>query len=53
MLDWSANSNLPLRLAMAPVKEPLVCPKSSLSKRSAGMAPQLTETSGPAKRGDN
>jgi hypothetical protein len=33
---------------MAPVKAPLSCPKSSLSRRVSGMAPQWTATKGPA-----
>ena len=34
-----------------PVKLPFLCPKNSLSKRSCGMAPQLTGTNGWPDRG--
>ena len=37
--------------ATAPVKLPFLCPKNSLSKRSCGMAPQLTDTNGWPARG--
>jgi hypothetical protein len=37
-------------LLEAPVNEPFSWPKSSLSTRSAGMAPQLTTTKGPELR---
>jgi hypothetical protein len=46
----SASSNLPLRAARAPVKAPLVCPNSSLSISSSGIAAQLTSTKGAAAR---
>ena len=45
-----ASRNAPARSAVAPVKEPLMCPKSSLSSKSAGIAAQLTATKGFALR---
>ncbi|MCK7510664.1 MAG: hypothetical protein MZV70_45790 [Desulfobacterales bacterium] len=36
----------PLALAVAPVKAPFSCPKSSLSMSSSGMAAQFTSTKG-------
>jgi len=36
-----------MRSRTAPVKEPRTCPNISLSRRSAGSAPQLTATNGP------
>ena len=47
----SAISKRPLRVVMAPVKEPFSWPNSSLSSSSAGMAPQLTATNGRWRRG--
>ncbi len=41
----------PMRVAIAPVNAPLAWPKSSLSSRFSGMAPQLTATKGPFLRG--
>ena len=41
----------PGRSASAPVKLPFLCPKSSLSIRSSGIAPQFTGTKGPSARG--
>ncbi len=46
----SADWNLPGRLAMAEVKAPFTWPKSSLSIKFSGMAPQLTATKGPEAR---
>ncbi len=37
--------------ATAPVKLPFLCPKNSLSISSVGIAPQLTGTNGPSRRG--
>ncbi len=37
-----ASSNRPSLVRIAPVKAPFSCPKSSLSRRSSGMAPQFT-----------
>ena len=37
--------------ACAPVNEPFLWPKNSLSINSEGIAPQLTGTNGPAARG--
>ena len=51
MVPPSANSKRPIRLASAPVKEPFSWPNNSLSTRLAGIAPQLTRTSGLALRG--
>jgi hypothetical protein len=45
-----AASNAPARVATAPVNAPFSCPNSSLSSRSAGIAPQSTTTNGPAAR---
>ena len=42
----SADSNLPLWRARAPVKAPASWPKSSLSRMPSGRAPQLTTTIG-------
>ena len=42
---WAA-SKYPLRVSSAPVKDPFLWPNSSLSIIPAGMAPQLTVTSG-------
>src|ERR1051326_4323159 len=47
----SAARNLPTRSAWAPVKAPRTWPKSSLSRRSAGMAVQLSGTNSLADRG--
>ena len=46
----SATSNRPARCSSAPVNAPLRWPKSSLSTRCSGRAPQLTATSGPSAR---
>ena len=46
----SAASNLPIRVAFAPVNAPASCPKNSLSRRLGGIAPQLTTTKGPFRR---
>ncbi len=48
-----ASSKRPRRAAMAPVKAPFSWPNSSLSSSSAGMAPQLMGTKGPALRVDS
>jgi hypothetical protein len=37
----SASSNLPFFASVAPVKDPFVCPKSSLSISSSGIAAQV------------
>jgi len=47
----SASSNRPFRSAVAPVKAPRSCPKSSLSSRVSASAPQCTPTKGPSRRG--
>ncbi len=47
----SASSKRPLRVATAPVKAPFSWPNSSLSSRSAGMAPQFTAMNGRLRRG--
>ena len=47
----SAIWNLPARLITAPVKAPFTWPKSSLSIRFSGIAPQLIVTNGPSARG--
>ena len=47
----SATSNSPARCSSAPVKAPLRWPKSSLSTRCSGNAPQFTATRGPPARG--
>ena len=39
------------RSAKAPVNDPFMCPKSSLSISSLGMAAQLTSMNGPCRRG--
>jgi hypothetical protein len=46
----SASSNLPLRSLMALVKLPFMCPNSSLSISSPGMAAQFTSMKGPWAR---
>ena len=48
----SASSNFPGLVVVAPVKAPFTCPKSSLSKRFSGMAPQLIDMNGFARRRD-
>ena len=48
----SACSNLPARSAKAPVNEPFMCPNSSLSISSDGIAAQLTSTNAWSRRGD-
>ena len=45
-----AISKSPFLLAMAPVKAPLMWPKRLLSRRSAGIDPELTVTKGPEAR---
>ena len=47
----SAASNRPRRLATAPVKAPLTCPKRVDSSSSDGMALVCTGTKGPSARG--
>ena len=46
----SASSNFPFLAVRAPVKAPRVCPNSSLSISSSGMAAQFTSTKGPEAR---
>ncbi len=46
----SAASNLPGLSRTAPVNAPRAWPKSSLSSRLSGSAPQLTSTNGPVRR---
>ena len=46
----SARSKRPLLSERAPVKSPFSCPKSSLSIRDSGTAPQLTVMRGPPLR---
>jgi hypothetical protein len=43
----AAATKRPCLSRTAPVKEPLMCPKSSDSRRFSGSAPQLMETNGP------
>ena len=50
MPPW-ASSKYPRRERVAPVKAPSSWPKSSLSIRLSGSAPQLTGTKGPDDRG--
>jgi hypothetical protein len=45
--DWMS----PFLSLTAPVKLPRLCPKSSLSMSSVGIAPQFTGTKGPSRRG--
>ena len=47
-----ANSKRPIRSATAPVKEPFLWPKSSLSSKSFGMAAQLIGTKFAPQRSD-
>jgi hypothetical protein len=49
----SANSKRPIRVDSAPVKAPFSWPNSSLSRRSAGIAPQFTGTNGCPARLDS
>ena len=49
----SAAWNLPTRSACAPLKAPRTCPKSSLSRRSAGIAVQLSGTNSFSFRGES
>ena len=49
MVPPSASSNLPRRMAAAPVNAPFSWPNSSLSMSSVGMAAQLTFTNGPGR----
>jgi hypothetical protein len=49
----SASSKRPLRALIAPVKAPFSWPNSSLSSRSAGIAPQLIGMNGPSRRGED
>ncbi len=46
-----AVSKRPARRSVAPVKAPRSWPKSSLSRRSRGIAEQLSATNGPLQRG--
>ena len=46
----SASSNRPTRAFMAPVNAPFSWPKSSLSSKSGGIAPQFIGTNGPRAR---
>ena len=46
----SAAENLPGLSFTAPVKAPLIWPKSSLSSNVSGIAPQLTSTKGSFRR---
>ncbi len=48
----SASSKSPRLSELASVKAPFLCPKSSLSMRFSGMAPQLMATKGRAARGE-
>jgi hypothetical protein len=47
-----AVSKRPTRRSLAPVKAPRSWPKSSLSRRSRGIAEQLSATNGPLQRGE-
>ena len=51
MVPASAWAKRPMRLAEAPVNEPLAWPNSSDSTRVSGMAAQLTATNGRRARG--
>ena len=51
MVPLSAPSKRPLRMVMAPVKEPFSWPKSSVSRSVSGSAAQLTLISGWGLRG--
>ncbi len=46
----SAVWKSPALFAIAPVNEPFLCPKSSLSMRFSGIAPQFTVTNGFPRR---
>ena len=50
MPRW-ASSNLPILRLTAPVKAPFSWPKSSLSRMSLGMAPQLIARKRSSRRG--
>ena len=50
MVPPSASSKRPLRAVAAPVKAPRAWPKSSLSTRSGGSAPQFTATKRRSRR---
>ena len=47
-----ASSNLPIRLALAPVNAPFSWPNNSDSRRFSGIAAQLTAINGPSLRFD-
>jgi hypothetical protein len=47
----SAVSKSPTLSDRASVKAPRLWPKSSLSRRASGIAPQFTATKGPSRRG--
>ncbi|MNE12339.1 hypothetical protein D3C80_1051330 [compost metagenome] len=47
-----ANSNLPMRRLLAPVKAPASWPNSSLSTTDSASAPALIATNGPSRRAD-
>ena len=51
MVPPSASKNSPFLALSAPVNEPRVWPKNSLSTRLSGMAPQLTGIKWPSARG--
>ena len=53
MVPRSACVNRPRRGRSALVKAPLVWPKSSLSIRFSGIAPQFTATKGPSRRDES
>ena len=46
----SACKNLPILSPIAPVNEPATWPKSSLSSKFSGSAPQATSTNGLSRR---
>ena len=48
----SACSNFPARSAKAPVNDPFMCPNSSLSISSDGIAAQFTSTNAWSRRGE-
>ena len=50
-MPFSASRKRPLRSRSAPVNAPRTWPKSSLSRRFAGIAPQLTPRNGCFARG--
>ena len=52
-VPFVAASNSPRLSFTAPVNDPFTCPKSSLSSRLSGSAPQLIELNVPSVRCDS